>query len=88
MVSVIDEATGLVELVEVPAVDEKATIDTIVEDEPDVSGRYLYTPDRPFPSNDGKCRWFHWQRTVMPLPDAVSLPQTSQRDRRCQLFAL
>ena len=44
VVSVIDEATGLVEVVEVSAVDEKAAIDTIVEDEPDVSGRYLYTP--------------------------------------------
>ena len=44
VVSVIDEATGLVEVIEVPAVDEKAALDTIVEDEPDVSGRYLYTP--------------------------------------------
>ena len=44
MVSVIDEATGLSELVEVTAVDEKATIDTIVEDEPDLSSRKLYMP--------------------------------------------
>jgi Ethanolamine utilization protein EutJ (predicted chaperonin) len=44
VVSVVDEATGLAEVVEVEAVDEKAAIDTIVEDEPDVSGRYLYTP--------------------------------------------
>jgi hypothetical protein len=39
VVSVTDEATGLTEVVEVPAVDEKAVIDTIIEDEPDVSGR-------------------------------------------------
>ena len=48
MVSVIDEATGLVELVEAPvlteAFEDKASTDTIIEDEPDVSGRYLYTP--------------------------------------------
>jgi len=44
MVSVIDEATGLTELVEVAAIDERATIDTIVEDEPDLSSRKLYMP--------------------------------------------
>lgn len=44
VVSVIDEATGLVEIVEVPAVDEKATVDTIIEDEPEASSRRLYTP--------------------------------------------
>ena len=35
MVSVIDEATGLIEIVEVSAIDEKSTVDTIIEDEPD-----------------------------------------------------
>ena len=44
MVSVIDEATGLVEIVEVSAVETKATIDTIIEDEPEVSSRKLFTP--------------------------------------------
>ena len=44
MVSVIDEATGLVEVVEVPAVDEKATVDTLIEDQPEASSRRLYTP--------------------------------------------
>jgi hypothetical protein len=44
VVSVIDEATGLVEAVEVPAIDEKATVDTLIEDEPEASNRRLYTP--------------------------------------------
>ena len=44
MVSVIDEATGLTELVEVTAIDDKSAIDTIVEDEPDLSSRKLYMP--------------------------------------------
>lgn len=44
MVSVIDEATGLVETVEVSAVDDKATVDTLIEDEPEASSRRLYTP--------------------------------------------
>lgn len=44
MVSVIDEATGLVEIVEMSVADDVAVIDTIIEEEPDVSGRYHYTP--------------------------------------------
>ena len=44
VVSVIDEATGLVETVEVSAVDEKATVDTLIEDEPQASSRKHYTP--------------------------------------------
>ena len=44
VVSVIDEATGLVEIVEMSAAAEVDLVDTIVEDEPDVSGRYHYTP--------------------------------------------
>jgi hypothetical protein len=42
-VSVIDEATGLVEIVEVSAVDETA-VDTIIEDEPEASSRRFYVP--------------------------------------------
>lgn len=44
VISVIDEATGLVEFVEVSGSEEQMAVDTIIEDEPDVSGRYLYTP--------------------------------------------
>jgi hypothetical protein len=44
VVSVTDKATGLVELVEISATEERAEIDTVVQEEPDVSGRYLYTP--------------------------------------------
>ena len=44
LISVIDEATGLSEVVEVTAVDVKTTIATIIEDEPDLSSRKLYTP--------------------------------------------
>lgn len=43
-VEIIDEHSGLVEMVEVEASDDAATMDTIVEDEPEVSGRYHYTP--------------------------------------------
>jgi hypothetical protein len=44
VVSVIDEATGLVEIVEVTRIEEEGSIDTIIEDEPDASSRKLYTP--------------------------------------------
>lgn len=44
IVSVIDETTGLVEFVEAQATEDNAAVDTIIEDEADVSGRYLYTP--------------------------------------------
>jgi hypothetical protein len=43
-VEIRDEHSGLVEMVEVEASDDAATMDTIVEDEPEVSGRYHYTP--------------------------------------------
>lgn len=44
VISVIDEATGLVELVEMSVTDKDAVIDTIVEEEPEVSGRHHYKP--------------------------------------------
>jgi hypothetical protein len=44
LISVIDEATGLSEVVEVSATDDKTAVDTIIEDEPDLSSRKLYTP--------------------------------------------
>jgi hypothetical protein len=44
LIAVVDDATGLAEFVEVSAVDETAVRETIIEDEPEVSGRYHYTP--------------------------------------------
>jgi hypothetical protein len=41
-VSVIDQATGFEELVEMSAEKERAEVDAVVEEEPDVSGRYHY----------------------------------------------
>jgi hypothetical protein len=43
-VTVIDEATGLSEQVEMSTGADVALVDTIIEEEPEVSGRYHYTP--------------------------------------------
>jgi hypothetical protein len=43
-VMVIDEATGMAEQVEMSTGAEIALVDTIIEEEPEVSGRYHYTP--------------------------------------------
>jgi hypothetical protein len=44
LVSVIDEATGLAEFIEVGVTEDQAAVDTIIEDDVDVSGRHHYSP--------------------------------------------
>ena len=44
MVSVIDEATDLVEFVDIGKTDSRDAVDTVIDDEPDASGRYHYSP--------------------------------------------
>lgn len=44
VVTIVDEATGLIEVVDVSAIEADREVDTVIEDQPEVSSRRYFTP--------------------------------------------